>query len=72
MDKFKKLKNVKFLGDVRDLDLFKSIINQSKSDGRNITGLVNNAGERQRIKFNNIDKKSYSIYLKLSLQSSKL
>ena len=39
----------------------------------NITGLVNNAGERQRIKFNNIDKKSYSIYLKLIFfQSSKL
>ena len=58
MDKFKKLKKCKvFLGDVRNLDLFKSIINQSKSDGRNITGLVNNAGERQRIKFNNIDKK---------------
>ena len=31
MDKFKKLKKCKvFLGDVRDLDLFKSIINQSK------------------------------------------
>ena len=42
---------------ILNLDLFKSIINQSKSDGRNITGLVNNAGERQRIKFNNIDKK---------------
>ena len=59
--KFRKLKNCKvFLGDIRDTRVFKKIISQSKKDKKIINGLVNNAGERQRIKFNNITKKKIS------------
>ncbi len=58
LTKFKNIKNCKvFLGDVRNTTIFKKIIIQSKKDKRIISGLVNNAGERQRIKFNNINKK---------------
>ena len=61
LKKFKKLKNCKvFLGDVRNTNIFKKIIAQSKMDKKIINGLVNNAGERQRIKFNNISKKKIS------------
>ena len=58
LTKFKNIKNCKvFLGDVRNTTIFKKIIIQSKKDKRIISGLVNNAGERQRIKFSNINKK---------------
>ena len=58
LTKFKNIKNCKvFLGDVRNTTIFKKVIIQSKKDKRIISGLVNNAGERQRIKFNNINKK---------------
>ena len=61
LKKFKNLKNCKvFLGDVRNINIFKKIIAQSKMDNKIINGLVNNAGERQRIKFNNISKKKIS------------
>ncbi len=58
LKKFKNLRKCKiFLGDIQNNDNFKKIIAQSKIDGKNIDGLVNNAGERQRIKFKDIDKK---------------
>ncbi len=58
LKKFKNLKKCKvFLGDVQDSNVFKKIINESKIDKRVINGLVNNAGERQRIKFSDISKK---------------
>jgi NAD(P)-dependent dehydrogenase (short-subunit alcohol dehydrogenase family) len=58
LKKFKTIKNCKvFLGDVRNTAIIKKIIVQSKKDKRTINGLVNNAGERQRKKFNNISKK---------------
>jgi len=61
LKKFKNLKNCNvFLGDVRNINIFKKIIAQSKKDKKIINGLVNNAGERQRIKFNNISKKKIS------------
>ena len=57
LKKFKNLKNCKvFLGDVRNINIFKKIIAQSQKDKKIINGLVNNAGERQRIKFNNLSK----------------
>ena len=57
--KFKNIKNCKvFLGDVRNTTIFKKVIIQSKKDKRIISGLVNNAGERQRIKFSNINRKT--------------
>ena len=58
LKKFKNVKNCKvFLGDVRNTAIIKKIIIQSKKDKRVINGLVNNAAERQRIKFTNINKK---------------
>ena len=58
LKKFKNIKNCTvFLGDVRNATVFKKIISQSKKDKRIINGLVNNAGERQRVKFNDINKK---------------
>lgn len=58
LKKFKNIKNCTvFLGDVRNATVFKKIISQSKKDKRIINGLVNNAGERQREKFNDINKK---------------
>ena len=55
--KFKKIKNCKvFLGDVTNTKIFERILKQSKNDERTISGLVNNAGERQRLSFNNISK----------------
>ena len=46
-----------FLGDVRNLKLIEKIFKQSVKDNRIINGLVNNAGIRQRIKFENISYK---------------
>ena len=58
LTKFKNIKNCKvFLGDIRYTAIFKKVIIQSKKDKRIISGLVNNAGERQRMKFSNINKK---------------
>ncbi len=58
LKKFKNIKNCTvFLGDVRNASVFKKIISKSKKDKRIINGLVNNAGERHREKFNDIDKK---------------
>ena len=55
---FKNLKNVKiFCGDVRNSSIFKKILRQSEIDKRPISGLVNNAGIRQRKKFSQITKK---------------
>mgnify|MGYP006168788987 CR=1 FL=1 len=60
LKKFKNVKNCKvFLGDVRNTAIIKKIIIQSKKDKRIINGLVNNAAERQRTKFSNINKKKY-------------
>ena len=56
--KIGKSKNFKvFLGDVRDEKKIEKIFRVSKKDKRFINGLVNNAGIRQRIKFENIKKK---------------
>ena len=55
---FKNLKNVKiFCGDVRNSSIFKKILRQSEIDKRPISGLVNNAGIRQRKKFSQITKR---------------
>ena len=60
LKKFKKFKNCKvFLGDVRNINIFKKILVHSKKDKKTINGLVNNAGESQRLKFQNISKKKY-------------
>ena len=82
LKKFKNLKKCKvFLGDVKDINVFKKIITESKIDKRDINGLVNNAGERQRIKFNNISKKKlldlfeinfFSIFKSMQLYSNYL
>ena len=82
LKKFKKIKNCTvFLGDVRNTTIFKKIISQSKNDKRTINGLVNNAGERQREKFNNISKKKlldlfevnfFSIFQNMQIYSSYL
>ena len=82
LKKFKNLKKCKvFLGDVQDINVFKKIITESKIDKRDINGLVNNAGERQRIKFNNISKKKlldlfeinfFSIFKSMQLYSNYL
>ena len=58
LKKFKKIKNCKiFLGDVKNKKIFDKIIDQSIKDKRKINGLVNNDGERQRLKFEKIDQK---------------
>ena len=58
LKKFKNIKNCKvFLGDVKNKNIIKKILKQSNIDKKTISGLVNNAGERQRIKFDKINKK---------------
>lgn len=53
--KFKDFKNVKlFFGNVSNTSLIKRILSQSIKDKRKISGIVNNAGIRQRLNFNNI------------------
>ena len=55
--KFKNIKNCKvFFGDVSNNKTFKKILKESKKDRKTITGLVNNAGIRQRLKFQKINK----------------
>ena len=57
--KFQKNKNLKiFHGNVKNINLIKKIFKQSLVNKKLISGLVNNAGIRQRIKFNNISKKN--------------
>ncbi len=63
----KKLKNHKnlkvFLGDVRNLKLIKKIFEQSIKEKKEINCLVNNAGIRQRLKFEKIsDKKLREVF----------
>lgn len=56
----KKIKNKKckiFLGDISNEKIINSIIRHSKKNKININCLVNNAGERQRENFLNLDKK---------------
>ena len=56
---FKNFKNVKvFSGDVRNLSNIKKILSQSVKDKKLISGLVNNAGIRQRKKFTEISKQN--------------
>ena len=57
LKKFKNFKNCKiFVGDISDPKIFLKVINQSKKDKKTLTGLVNNAGVRQRLKFDKISK----------------
>ena len=54
----KKIKNNMsriYFGDVTNLNLINKIFNQSIKDKRIITGVVNNAAERQRLKFQDIN-----------------
>lgn len=51
-----KFKNLKiYLGDVRNVKLIKKIFQDSLKDKRVITGIVNNAAERQRLSFKKIN-----------------
>ena len=56
--KLNRIKNVKaFYGDASNFKLIKKIMEISIKEKNTITGLVNNAGERQRIDFLKINKK---------------
>jgi NAD(P)-dependent dehydrogenase (short-subunit alcohol dehydrogenase family) len=56
---FKKHKNLKiFRGDVRNSNLIKKIFTHSIKKRKIINGLVNNAGIRQRVKFQEITQKN--------------
>ena len=58
LKKFKSIKNCKiFVGDVSNSKILKKVFDQSKKDKKIISGLVNNAGERQRLRFEKINKK---------------
>lgn len=58
LKKFKNIKNITiFYGDVRNKKIINKIFTYSKKIKHPINALVNNAGERQRIKFNNITDK---------------
>lgn len=55
--KFRKYENLKIInGDVNNLNLIKKIFNEANKNRRIITGLVNNAGIRQRKSFLKINK----------------
>ena len=59
---FKKFKNIKiYNGDVKNIELIKKIIKDSNSLSKPITGLVNNAGIRQRKEFLKINKKDLDL-----------
>ena len=64
INKFKNLKNLKvYLGDVRNIKLINKIFKQSVKDKKIINCLVNNAGIRQRLKFQKIsDKKIKDVF----------
>ncbi len=49
-----------FLGDIKNQFFIEKILNFSKKNNKIIDGLVNNAGERQRINFLNLNKKELS------------
>jgi len=56
--KFKKLNNCQIIiGDINNQSTLKKVIKISDKQKKIISGLVNNAGERQRIDFNKITKK---------------
>ena len=64
--KFKNIKNIKlFFGNVNNLKLIKKILKKSIKDKRKISGIVNNAGIRQRLDFNKI---SFTYYLQKSFR----
>ena len=70
LKKFKNIKNCKvFLGDVKNKNIIKKILKQSNLDKKAISGLVNNAGERQRIKF---DTNFFSIFQYMQIYSKYL
>jgi NAD(P)-dependent dehydrogenase (short-subunit alcohol dehydrogenase family) len=57
-DDIKKISNKMskiYCGDVTNVNLIKKIFNQSIKDKKIITGVVNNAAQRQRLKFEDID-----------------
>ena len=61
--KFKKCKII--FGNVNNTSLIKRILSQSIKDKRKISGIVNNAGIRQRLNFNKIPNNEIKKYLKL-------
>ena len=57
--KFKSIPKVKvFIGNVSNVSLINKILKESLKTKKTITGLVNNAGMRQRIKFEKISKRN--------------
>ena len=57
--KFKNMPKVKvFIGNVSNTSLINKILKESLKTKKIITGLVNNAGMRQRIKFEKINKRN--------------
>ena len=57
--KFKSMPKVKvFIGNVSNVSLINKILKESLKTKKTITGLVNNAGMRQRIKFEKISKRN--------------
>ncbi len=66
----KKIKNSQFyFGNVADNKIIKKIFKDSINNKRLITGLVNNAGERQRMKFNKITSKDINKIFKANFFS---
>ena len=58
LQKLKDLKNCEvIIGDVTNTNILNKVIQHAKKNKRSINGLVNNAGERQRLKFNDITRK---------------
>ena len=82
LKKFKNIKNCKiFIGNVTQNKIIKNILKQSLKDRRIISGFVNNAGQRQRKKFDAISKKEiknlfdtnfFSIFENMQLYSNYL
>ena len=66
----KKIHNTKlYFGDVSNSQLIKKIFNDSVKNKKLINGLVNNAGERQRLKFQKISDKKISDIFKTNFFS---
>lgn len=57
LKKYKNFNSKIFFGDIKSQNLVKKIILYSIKNKKKINGLVNNAGERQRINFLKLDKK---------------
>lgn len=56
--KFSKIKNCKIIyGDVRNKKVINKLLSIAHKEKRKISGFVNNAGERQRLKFKDITEK---------------